>query len=261
MRILMIGDIVGRPGRLAVREILPALVEAESVDFVIANGENAAGGVGITPKTLEEILQAGVDVVTTGNHVYRRREIIGFVDQNDVALIRPANLNPGSPGRGAIIREDRSGRRVAVLNLQGRVFMSPAEDPFALADRMVGELRRDTAVILVDMHAEATSEKIALARFLDGRVSMVAGTHTHVPTADACILPGGTGYVTDLGMTGPHDSCLGVISELVIHRFRSGFPVRFEVATGDVRLQGAIVDVDVESGSARSVTRVERCLA
>lgn len=261
MRILLIGDIVGRPGRRAIQALVPGLVEAESIDFVVANGENAAGGVGITPGTYREIVEAGVDVVTTGNHVYRRREIIGLLDEDDVALVRPANLNPGSPGRGSIVREDRSGRPIAVLNLQGRVFMSPAEDPFALADRLVAELRERTPVILVDIHAEATSEKIGMARFLDGRVAMVAGTHTHVPTADARVLPGGTGFITDLGMTGPHDSCLGVESDRVVRRFRTGLPVRFDVATDDVRLQGAIVDVDEITGLARSVVRIERTLA
>jgi hypothetical protein len=256
----MLGDVVGRPGRQALRGCLPRLREEREVDFVVANGENVAGGAGITPKTFEEILAAGVDLVTSGNHIYRQRDVLPLLSSCEDRLLRPANYAARAAGRGYSIRPDRGGRRVGVLNLQGRVFMAPSEDPFEAADRIVSELAGETDVILVDFHGEATSEKKAMGYYLDGRVAAVVGTHTHVPTADARVLPKGTGYVTDLGMTGPHESCLGVQSEIVLRKFLTGMPVRFDVASGDVRMQGLLVEVDPATGLATRVERIDRKL-
>jgi metallophosphoesterase (TIGR00282 family) len=261
LRVLLIGDVVGRPGRHAVKEGVPALREEHGIDFVVANGENSAGGAGITPKTFAELVAAGVDVVTSGNHVYRQREVLDLLDSGEDRILRPANYAGRAAGRGETIRPDAAGRRVGVVNLQGRVFMAPTEDPFATADEIVGRLARECDVLLVDFHGEATSEKKAMGFFLDGRVAAVVGTHTHVPTADATVLPKGTAYVTDLGMTGPHESCLGVQTEIALRRFLTGMPVRFEVASGDVRLQGLIVEIDDATGLARSVLRVDRTCA
>ena len=258
MRVLMIGDVVGRPGRQAVRDLLPALRDELDLDFVVANGENSAGWAGITRKTLDSLLHSGVDVVTSGNHVYRYPETLPLLDERRDVLIRPANHSRNAPGAGFVVREDRRGRRVGVVNLQGRVFMDPSDDPFAAAEAILDGLEGDTDTILVDFHAEATSEKVAMGWFLDGHVSVVAGTHTHVPTADARILPQGTAYISDLGMTGPHDSCLGVETHIILKRFRAGLPQRFDVAKEDVRLQAVVVDVDTGTGLARSIGRIER---
>jgi hypothetical protein len=260
MWILMLGDIFGRPGRQAVGELLPALREERGIDFVIANGENAASGAGITPRILYEIVAAGVDVVTSGNHIYRQREIVAFMQTDQDRLIRPANYSPRSVGRGVLIRETGDGTRVAVMNLQGRVFMAPNLNPFDVADEILSDLEAKADVICVDFHAEATSEKKAMGWHLDGRVAAVVGTHTHVPTADETVLPGGTAYVTDLGMTGPHASCIGVATEIVLEQFLTGMPVRFRPATKDVRMQGVLLSVDPESGRARSIERVEKRL-
>jgi len=260
MRVLMLGDVVGRPGRRVIREHLGPLREERGIDFVVANGENAAGGAGITVKTLNDLLASGVDVVTTGNHVYRQRDVLNVFKSDEDRLLRPANFSARSAGNGQVVREDAAGRRIAVVNLQSRVFMGPSEDPFAAADEIVTELTSRSDVILVDLHGEATSEKKAMGYFLDGRVAAVVGTHTHVPTADACVLPGGTAYVTDLGMCGPHDSCLGVEKEIVIRKFVTGMPARFTVASGDVRMQGLLVDVDPGTGRATGVERIETCL-
>ncbi len=256
----MIGDVVGRPGRTAVRDLVPGLRDELDIDFVVANGENSAGWAGITRKTLDGLLRAGVDVVTSGNHIYRYPEVLPLLDARRDRLIRPANHSGLAPGAGLVVREDRSGRRVGVINLQGRVFMDPADDPFAAVERLLAERAAGVDVILVDFHAEATSEKVAMGWFLDGKVGVVAGTHTHVPTADARVLPGGTAHVSDIGMTGPHDSCLGVETEIILKRFRTGLPQRFDVAKGNVRLQAVLVDLDPESGLARSIERVERKL-
>ncbi|MHC4472128.1 MAG: TIGR00282 family metallophosphoesterase [Planctomycetota bacterium] len=257
MRVLMIGDVFGRPGRRILKSRLPDLREERSIDFVVANGENAAGGAGITPKTFKEILSAGVDVVTSGNHVYRQRDVLPLLDSDEDRLLRPANYSERSLGRGTTVRIGPDGVRYAVLNVQGRVFMPPNEHPFAVADALVTELRDRADVILVDFHGEATSEKRALGFFLDGRVSAVVGTHTHVPTADAQVLEKGTAYVTDLGMTGPHDSCIGVEKSIVLKKLLTGMPVRFEAAAGDVRLQGLLIDLDAETGLATAVERVD----
>jgi metallophosphoesterase (TIGR00282 family) len=199
-----------------------------------------------------------VDVVTSGNHVYRYAEALPLLDARRDRLLRPANHHGRAPGAGAVVSEDNAGRRIAVLNLVGRVFMDPADDPFAAVEALLESVRDEAGVVLVDFHAEATSEKVAMGWFLDGAVSVVAGTHTHVPTADARILPRGTAYVTDIGMTGPHDSCLGVQTEIILKRFRTGLPQRFDVAKNDVRLQSVLVTLDDDTGRAQSVERVER---
>ena len=242
----------GRPGRRAVEERVPGLREELDLDFVVANGENAADGLGITPKIADQLLAAGVDVITLGNHVWRRREIVPYLSGTD-RVIRPANLAASSPGRGLTVAPAREGTRVGVINLLGDLFMAPAVTPFEIVDRLVDEVKRETPVILVDFHGEATSEKVALARYLDGQVTAVFGTHTHVQTNDARVQPGGTAAITDAGMTGPHDSVIGVKAELAIKRMRTGIPVRFETAEGGVRLEGALIECD---GSGRA-TRCE----
>ena len=240
----------GRPGRRAVEERLPGLREDLGLDFVVANGENAADGLGITPKIADAMLGSGVEVITLGNHVWRRREIVPYLSGTD-RVIRPANLAASSPGRGWTVGSARDGTRVAVINLLGDLFMSPAVAPFEAIDSLVEEAARETPVILLDFHGEATSEKVALARYLDGKVTAVFGTHTHVQTNDARVQPGGTAAITDAGMTGPHDSVIGVKAELAIQRMRTGIPVRFETAEGGVRLEGALVECD---GSGRATS-------
>jgi len=240
----------GRPGRRAVEERVPLLREELGLDFVVANGENAADGLGITPKIADALLAAGVDVITLGNHVWRRREIIPYLSGTD-RVIRPANLAASSPGRGWTVGSARDGTRVAVINLLGDLFMAPAVTPFEMVDQLVEEAKRETPVIVVDFHGEATSEKVALARYLDGQVTAVFGTHTHVQTNDARVQPGGTAALSDAGMTGPHDSVIGVKAELAIQRMRTGIPVRFETAEGGVRLEGALLECD---GSGRATS-------
>jgi metallophosphoesterase (TIGR00282 family) len=240
----------GLPGRRAVEERLPRLREELALDFVVANGENAADGLGITPKIADALLGSGVDVITLGNHVWRRREIVPYLSGTD-RVIRPANLAASSPGRGWTVGSARDGTRVAVINLLGDLFMAPAVTPFEAIDELVEEAARETPVIVVDFHGEATSEKVALARYLDGKVTAVLGTHTHVQTNDARVQPGGTAAITDAGMTGPHDSVIGVKAELAIQRMRTGIPVRFETAEGGVRLEGALVECD---GSGRATS-------
>jgi metallophosphoesterase (TIGR00282 family) len=238
----------GRPGRRAVEERLPSLRDELELDFVVANGENAADGLGITPKIADKLLGAGVDVITLGNHVWRRREIVPYLSGTD-RVIRPANLSASSPGRGWTVAAARDGTLVGVINLLGDLFMAPAVSPFEVVDGLVEEARRETPVVLVDFHGEATSEKVAMARHLDGKVTAVFGTHTHIQTNDARVQPGGTAAITDAGMTGPHDSVIGVKAELAIQRMRTGMPIRFETAEGDVRLEGALVECD---GSGRA---------
>ncbi len=240
----------GHPGRRAVEERLPGLREELDLDFVVANGENVADGLGITPKLADALLAAGVDVLTLGNHVWRRREIIPYLSGSD-RLIRPANLSAESPGRGWACAPARDGTRVAVINLLGDLFLQPAVTPFEMIDELVEEARRETPIVIVDFHAEATSEKVAMARYLDGRVTAVFGTHTHVQTNDARVQAGGTAAITDAGMTGPHDSVIGVKAELAIQRMRTGIPVRFETAEGDIRLEGALVECN---GSGRATS-------
>lgn len=256
VRILAIGDVVGKPGRSIIVERLKPFCEKELVDAVIANGENLAGGSGITPPEAEELFKAGVDVLTGGDHIWAKKEIIPYIDRTP-RLLRPANYPADQPGRGHTVFETRGGVKIGVVHVQGRVFMNtPADCPFRTARRLVEELRARTPVIVVDMHAEATSEKIAMGWWLDGQVSFVFGTHTHIQTADERILPQGTAYITDCGMTGPYESVIGRRIDRVLHRFTTGLPAHFEVATGDVRLSGALATVDSESGRALEIRRV-----
>jgi 2',3'-cyclic-nucleotide 2'-phosphodiesterase len=257
MNILLIGDVVGSPGRAILKKALPAVVKKYDVDYCVANVENAAGGFGVTKEVCDEILDMGVDCLTSGNHIWDKKEILGVVDLIP-QLLRPLNYPARQPGRGSHLgKGKRSGIPVATLNLSGRVFMHGAmDDPFALGLREIERLREEAKVIVVDMHGEATSEKTAIASYFDGLVSAVVGTHTHVPTCDHRILPRGTAYCTDLGMTGPYDSIIGVEKEAVIHRFLTGMPSRFETAKGDPRFAAAVVDVDEQTGRARSIDRM-----
>ena len=255
MRILFVGDVVGAPGRTIVEQRLRGLRAELDAAFCIVNGENAADGRGLTPKLADRLLEAGADVITLGNHTWVRSEIGPYLEGSS-RVIRPANLGAGAPGRGLTVADAADGTRVAVVNVLGSLFLNPPVDMFQLVDGLVDEARRETPVIVVDVHAEATSEKIALARWLDGRVTAVLGTHTHVQTADARVQPGGTAALTDVGMTGPHDSVIGVEAELAIRRMRTGMPVRFHVAEGGVRLEGAVVDCDPATGRATAIEPV-----
>ena len=255
MRILFVGDVVGRPGRDAVEELLPGLRERLEVDACIVNAENVANGVGVTPRLAERLLAAGADALTLGNHTWRREEIGPYL-ATATAVVRPANFQAAAPGRGLTVVPARDGTPVAVLNLLGSLFLDPAQSMWEVVDALVEEARASTPVVVVDVHAEATSEKVALATWLDGRVTAVLGTHTHVQTSDARVLPGGTAALTDVGMTGPHDSVIGVASELAIRRMRTGMPVRFETATGGVRLEGALVTCDPATGRASAIEPV-----
>jgi 2',3'-cyclic-nucleotide 2'-phosphodiesterase len=243
MNILFIGDIVGNPGRRAVEEMLSKLVDQYFLDLVVANGENASGGIGITPAVADFLLAQGIDLLTSGNHIWKHKEIKPYLEDTD-RLLRPANYPPESPGRGYAVVETAAGEKVAVINLEGRVFMEPLDCPFRTADRILKELPPEIKIILVDMHAEATSEKQALGWFLDGRVSAVLGTHTHVQTADNRVLPGGTGYISDAGMTGPVDSVIGMRREIILERFWSQLPQPFKVATHNIQLQGVLLKID-----------------
>ena len=256
MKLLFLGDIVGRPGRDLVRRHVRALAGRHRADLVIANGENAAGGAGITRDNMLEILAAGVDVITTGNHVWDKRETLEFIG-NEPRLIRPANYPAGTPGLGSYVATTKSGDRVGVINVMGRVFLQAIDDPFRVAEREIERVKADGAqVIFVDIHAETTSEKLALSYFLDGKVSAVIGTHTHVQTADERILPGGTACLTDVGMTGPHDGVIGIEKSAIIARFMTGLPGRFETATGDPRLNAVVIDVDAATGHATQIERL-----
>jgi len=267
VKLLFIGDIVGQPGRRAVKELLPRLREQHALDFVIANGENSAGGSGITPKTAEEIFSAGVDVITTGDHLWDQKEVVELLE-HEKRFLRPLNYPPGTAGKGSGVYEVQVPNSkvqapvlIAVLNLQGRTFMPPLENPFLAGREEVKKLREQTRIIFVDFHAEATSEKIAFARMVDGQVSAVVGTHTHVQTADEQIFPGGTAYLTDAGFTGPHESVLGREIAPVIQRFLTNTPQRFEVAKERVILHGALIEIDEASGRAVGIQRVSEKLA
>lgn len=255
MRILILGDVVGRPARRAIRDILPELIEREKADLVIANAENAAGGMGVDIKSAKELLSAGVHVLTSGNHIWKKKEIYPFLDEHET-LIRPANFPAGAPGRGWCFWRHNELRAV-IINLQGRVFMpNHVEDPFRCVDELLQNHGRLSPVIIVDMHGEATSEKTAMGWYLDGRASVVYGTHTHVPTADERILPNGTAYITDVGMCGPLDSVIGMEREVVIQGFLTQLPRQFEVAKDNVALQGIIADIDEKNGRAREIRRL-----
>ena len=255
MKILFIGDIVGEPGRRAVKTLLPKLREQHGVAIVIANGENSAGGSGITPKIAEQIFSAGVDIITSGDHLWDQKEVDELL-QHEKRFLRPLNYPPSTPGQGSVVVQLGQLPPVAVLNLQGRTFMPPLENPFLVVPPEVERLRQQTKIIFVDFHAEATSEKIAFARMLDGQVSAVVGTHTHVQTADEQIFPGGTAYLSDAGFTGPHESVLGREIEPVIKRFVTNMPQKFEVAKQRVILHGAVVEIDEASGKAVAIRRV-----
>lgn len=259
MKVLFIGDIVGEPGRLAVKELVPKIKKREKIDFVVANGENTAGGSGITPMIVDELLGYGVDVITSGDHIWKRKEIIDRISQ-DARILRPANYPREAPGFGSTVVQSKSGVDVGVINIQGRVFMQAIEDPFRVVKSEVDRIKNKARVIIVDVHAEATSEKIALGWFLDGTVSAVIGTHTHVQTADEKVLPKGTAFLTDAGMTGPFDSVIGRRTEQILNRFITQMPTKFEMAEGDVQLHGAIVDIDEKTGKANSINRVQEKL-
>jgi metallophosphoesterase (TIGR00282 family) len=260
VRILFIGDIFGRPGRHIVKERLPELVKKHAIDLVIANGENSAAGFGITPPLAEELFELGIEVLTSGNHIWDKREILDYFRMSNGGpnsparrLLRPANYPVGMPGWG--LYQGMKGKiPYAVINLQGRVFMSSNDDPFRAADQLLKDVT--AKIVLVDIHAEATSEKMSLGWYLDGRVTAVLGTHTHIPTADERVLPKGTAYITDVGMTGPYDSVIGVKKELIIEKFLTNMPMRFEPATGDVRLCAVVIECDDETGHARSIERL-----
>lgn len=255
MRILFIGDIVGSPGRRIVRERLADILAQRQIDLCIANGENSASGFGITPRLAEELFASGVEVITGGNHIWDRKEIFEFFP-HEPRLLRPANFPNGSPGKGLFVGRAKNGVGYAVLNLQGRTFMTPIDDPFRIASEQLAQIPSDVKVVLVDMHAEATSEKQAMGWFLDGKVSIVLGTHTHVQTADNHVLPAGTAYITDVGMTGPHDSVIGMDKTGIVQRFLDGMPARFSVAEGDIQMNAVLIDVDESTGRAHSIERL-----
>lgn len=256
LNILFIGDIVGRPGRHLVRDALPHLVARHVVDLTVANAENAAAGFGLTPDVVAELFDIGIDVMTTGNHVWDKRDGLVCLDQ-EPALLRPANYPPGAPGRGLGVFHTAAGLPVAVINLEGRVFMGGLDCPFRKADELLEGLGAEQKIILVDFHAEATSEKGALAAYLDGRVSAVVGTHTHVQTADERVMPGGTAFISDVGMTGARDSVIGIRKELSIQRFVTQMPVRYEIAKNDPVLCGVVVSIDELTGTATGIARVQ----
>lgn len=258
LRILFIGDIVGRPGRRIVKSAIKEIVTGQNIDLVIANGENAAGGFGLSVEVSQELLFAGVDVITLGNHTWDNREITQVLER-EPRVIRPANYPPDTPGSGSYVARTEKEVPVGVVNLMGQVFLESLESPFHTADAIISSLMKETKIIIVDFHAEATSEKVALGWYLDGRVSAVLGTHTHIPTADERVLPGGTAYITDVGMTGPVNSVLGIDPQIVLKKFLSKRPVRFEVAAGPVELNGVVLEIN-ESGQASGISRIRRRL-
>jgi 2',3'-cyclic-nucleotide 2'-phosphodiesterase len=255
MNILMVGDVYGEPGRQAVAKLVPQLRQAHAIDFCVVNVENAAGGFGVTPAIARQMLEAGADVMTTGNHIWDKREIVEYITRENL-LLRPANFPVGTPGAGHVTVK-AGPHKIAVLNLMGRVFMLPIDCPFRKADEILPELRKETPIVLVDMHCEATSESIAMGWYLDGRVSAVVGTHRHVQTADERVLPGGTAYITDLGLTGPTDGVIGVDRDQIIQRFLNQMPIRFETAKGPAALHGVVITVDPESGRAAAIRRLQ----
>jgi len=255
MRVLFIGDIVGSPGREIVRERLADLVSQKKIDLVIANGENSASGFGITPRIVEELLNCGVEVISGGNHSWDRREILEFMP-HEARLLRPANFPDGNPGSGMYVGTAKNGVKYAVINLQGRVFLPAIDDPFRKVDELLANLFADVAFVLVDMHAETTSEKIAMGWYLDGCATAVVGTHTHVATADEHVLPQGTAFITDVGMTGPHGGVIGMDKTAIIKKFLDGLPTRFEVAEGDVQLNAVLIQTD-DQGSRNNAGRLK----
>ena len=259
MKILLIGDVIGRPGRVILERELIRLREERHIDLVIANCENVAGGAGVTPSTADDLFRAGVDALTSGNHVWRKKEAYELL-KLDPRVIRPANYPETSPGSGSTVVETLDGQKVGVLNVMGRVFMEPLDCPFRAAERELVRLKMVTPVIIVDMHAEATSEKVAMGWFLDGKVSCVFGTHTHIPTADERILPQGTAFITDVGMTGPYDSVIGRRVDQILERFLTSLPHKSDVAEGNVQLRGLLIEVNPKNGKALSVERITKTL-
>jgi 2',3'-cyclic-nucleotide 2'-phosphodiesterase len=255
MKILFLGDIVGKPGREIVRRGVRPLVVHHDIDLVIANAENAAAGFGVTKDIGDTLLEAGVHVMTSGNHIWAKKEVFDYIAA-EPRLLRPANFPPGVPGRGSYLAQTGDGRTVGVVNVMGRVFMQPLDDPFAIVLKEIEAMRGRTRVIVVDFHGEATSEKVAMGWHLDGKVTLVVGTHTHVQTADERVLPNGTAYITDAGMCGPHDSVIGMEREASLARFLNGMPARYEPATGNPRLNGLVVEADDKTGRATAVTRL-----
>jgi len=252
LRILAIGDIIGKPGRKAVRKLLPGLYREYEIDLVIGNGENCAGGIGITPNTAQELFDSGIDVITTGNHIWAHKEIVPYLDSG-LALLRPLNYPPATPGRGYLFKN-----KVLVVNIIGRTFMGNFDCPFRVMDQLLAEFENKATIVIVDFHAEATSEKVAMGRYLNGRVSAVLGTHTHVGTIDAHILSGGTAYVTDIGMVGPLDSIIGDDANLVLNRFLTQIPRRLSVGEGEVDFNAILVEVNEENGKARDIKRIQK---
>lgn len=260
MKILFIGDIVGKPGRRAVRELVPEIISRYEIDFIIGNCENAAAGFGVTREVVEELYESHIQILTSGNHIWDKKEIREFAEDYET-LLRPANYPQGTPGWGSVVMPHSSGVSVGVINLMGRVFMAPLDCPFRTAEKEIEKLRKRARIIVVDIHAEATSEKEALGWFLDGRVSAVIGTHTHVQTADETILPEGTAYITDAGMTGPFNSIIGIRKDIILERFLIQVPNNFVVAKDDIRLQGVILNIDEASGKAKDIQRLTVKLA
>jgi len=259
MKIIFLGDIVGSPGRQAVKMLLPGLKKEYDLDFAIANAENAAGGSGITLQVAEELFASGLDVLTSGDHIWKKKEIIELINKEG-RILRPVNFPPGSPGSGYAVFKTKKGQSLGVINVNGRVFMEALDCPFRTSLKAQEELSKETKVIIVDIHAEATSEKVALGWFFDGKVSAVLGTHTHIQTADERILPNGTAYITDVGMSGPYDSVIGRRVEDVLERFLTSIPVRFEVASDNIQLHGVVLDIDEDTGKARSIIRIQKKL-
>ena len=255
MKVLFLGDVFGKPGREILKKKLPSLVEENNVDFIIANGENAAGGIGITPDICETLLYMGVDVVTSGNHIYKKREIYDYIDRQP-RLLKPANYPPSTPGSGYHIMSDKKNNKIAVINICGRVFIDYFDCPFRTIDKILNNVRKETPVIIVDFHAEVTSEKVAMGWYLDGRVSAVVGTHTHVQTADERILPGGTAYITDVGMVGPRNSVIGVKKENIIKKFLTMMPQKFTVSEDDYLVNGVVININEKNGRAESINRL-----
>jgi len=260
MKILFIGDIVGSPGREAVRKLLPEQKREYRLKFVIANAENSAGGSGLTAAVAGDLFDSGADVLTSGDHIWKKREIMDIINQEE-RILRPVNFPAGAPGRGAGVFRTKENLKVGVVNVNGRVFMEALDCPFRTVASAVGELSKETCIIVVDIHAEATSEKVALGWYLDGKVSAILGTHTHIQTADEKILPQGSAYITDAGMTGPMDSVIGRRIEDVLERFITAVPVRFEVASANIQLHGVVVEIDEQTGKARSIVRIQKKLS
>jgi hypothetical protein len=256
MKVLFIGDIVGKIGRNATKALIPTVATRYKIDLVVANGENAAGGFGITDKIVTELLNCGVNIITTGNHIWDKKEFIPQISKED-RVLRPLNYPPGVPGFGSLLYSLRNGIKVAVINLSGRVFMSPIDCPFRVGKEEIQRLSSETKIMIIDFHAEATSEKIAFGYYVDGKVSAVVGTHTHVQTADEKILPGGTAYITDVGMTGPGDSVIGIEKGQIIERFLTSMPMRFETAKGEGIFSALVIEIDEETGKSTAVQRLQ----